>query len=142
MRKHPTKPCLNCGTTKDARSKYCRACWFKLVRTIPLEIRFWKKVKKTKKCWLWIGSTYKYGYGNFFIKWRKPPLSHILDGAHRVSWKIHFGKIPRNLCVLHKCDNPPCVRPSHLWLGTKKDNAIDRAKKGRGYHQKCHTRIA
>ena len=89
--------------------------------------RFWKYVRKTDTCWLWTGGTTG-GYGSFSIgRHRKQP-------AHRFSWALHYGPIPDGLWVLHQCDNPPCVRPDHLFLGTVKDNARDMAQKGRGTH--------
>lgn len=87
--------------------------------------RFWLKVKKgstPNSCWEWTGCRGHFGYGRLFRD----------SYAHRVSWEIHFGKIPKGLCVLHKCDNPPCVNPKHLWLGTMTDNIQDRDKKRRG----------
>ena len=90
---------------------------------------FWKKVDKNgpNGCWLWTGAkTSVGGYGNFGVNYK-------LMKAHRVSWFIHFGEPINNLCVLHKCDNPPCVNPDHLWLGTMQDNMQDKVKKGRLY---------
>ena len=88
--------------------------------------RFWNKVEKTDTCWNWKGSVMggklKYGHINLNFKHKY---------AHRVSWEIHFGKIPTNKQVLHKCDNPLCVNPKHLWLGTHQENMADRDKKGR-----------
>lgn len=75
-------------------------------------------------CWEWFGGASADGYGRFTHKGRK-----LL--AHRVSWEVHSGSIPRGMLVLHRCDNPPCVNPSHLFLGTHKDNAQDRERKGR-----------
>ena len=88
--------------------------------------RFWKKVKKTDSCWIWNGGAIN-GYGH--ISRGSPFKGGIL--AHVASWNLHFGTIPERLKVLHKCDNPPCVRPEHLWLGTQKDNIHDAALKGR-----------
>lgn len=90
--------------------------------------RFWPKVEKTEHCWTWSGAKNRRGYGwlhNGSRTTRKPMR------AHRASWEIHFGKIPDGLWVLHRCDNPPCVRPDHLFLGTRTDNMRDCAAKGR-----------
>lgn len=89
--------------------------------------RFWAKVQVTPTCWLWKASINSKGYGKF--GWHRQVLI-----APRVSWVIHRGPIPDGLCVLHNCpggDNPACVNPDHLWLGTKGENAIDRDIKGR-----------
>lgn len=94
-------------------------------RPRPLAVRFWEKVKKSKGCWLWLGYKNPKGYGHISKD------GHV-TGAHRVSWELHFGPRPSGLLVLHKCDNPPCVRPSHLFLGTHLDNSRDKQKKGRG----------
>src|SRR5579885_1586253 len=89
---------------------------------------FWAMVNKSSVdgCWEWCGAKYTNGYGRF------SPYHHLSYGAHRVSYTLSFGSIPQGLLVLHRCDNPPCVRPDHLFIGTAKDNALDRAKKGRG----------
>lgn len=75
-------------------------------------------------CWLWVGSTNIHGYGKILV--RKKQL-----GAHRYSWMLHNGDIPKGLCVLHRCDNPTCVNPDHLFLGTRKENMMDMVNKGR-----------
>lgn len=85
--------------------------------------RFFDKVLKTDSCWLWNSSGKRYGYiQNGYGS---------IERAHRISWKIHFGDIPDGLLVLHKCDNPLCVNPEHLFLGTQLDNMIDMKLKNR-----------
>ena len=92
-----------------------------------VETRFWDKVEKrgASECWTWNGCTEKKGYGRFRENSRK------LEFAHRFSYRIMIGPIPTNMCVCHHCDNPPCINPAHLFLGTKSDNNRDRDKKGR-----------
>ena len=88
---------------------------------------FWKKVNKTDNCWIWIGAKMGFKthlYGNF-------GFNHKSNYAHRLSWELYNGPIPKGLWVLHKCDNPACVNPKHLFLGTAKTNALDRDLKGR-----------
>ena len=86
---------------------------------------FWRKVdiSKSDDCWEWQGRIVG-GYGHYVGL----PGS---VGVHRISYTYFNGPIPIGLCVLHECDNPRCVRPDHLWLGTKTDNARDRDQKGR-----------
>lgn len=87
--------------------------------------RFWSKVKKTKGCWNWVAGKDKNGYGKISI--------HRKDyRAHRLSYEMYWKKvIPKGLLVLHKCDNPSCVNPKHLSLGTNQDNMKDMVRKGR-----------
>ncbi|KKN92327.1 hypothetical protein LCGC14_0208180 [marine sediment metagenome] len=85
--------------------------------------RFWNKVQKGSGCWEWQAYYNPNGYGTFWLKDRK-------HQAHRVSYAMSYD-IPEGLCVLHTCDNPPCVRPSHLFLGTQADNMTDMVNKGR-----------
>jgi hypothetical protein len=66
--------------------------------------------------------------------------SYKRDGAHRVSWRIHYGEIPEGINVLHRCDVPACVNPEHLFLGTQADNMKDRAAKGRFIYTDEHRR--
>lgn len=90
---------------------------------------FWRNVHVVpESCWDWLACLDGCGYGD----WRRQGFRR----AHRFSWWLHNGPIPHNLWVLHKCDNPGCVRPDHLFLGTPKDNTRDMISKGREADQK------
>jgi hypothetical protein len=86
--------------------------------------RFFKKVDKTTSCWIWTHSTNKFGHGMFSFQGKTL-------GAHRFSFQLHNGNISNGFYVCHSCDNPACVNPNHLWLGTASDNMQDMIKKGR-----------
>lgn len=100
----------------------------------PSEDRFWAKVDKSGDCWVWTASVFRerLGYGKFQTGSNRGESR--VAYAHRVSWELHFGPIPNGLFVCHHCDNPPCVRPDHLFLGTAADNVRDMDRKGRDRH--------
>ena len=95
-----------------------------------IETWFWKKVAvgSADTCWTWQGCRMPNGYGS--LKARDGGHTHRY--AHRVAYELVNGLIPNGLMVLHHCDNPPCCNPAHLYLGTAKDNAQDRERRGRG----------
>lgn len=129
-----SRNCLHCGTPIDHKPKQRRYCSYScsghvnalLGKVTPVEERFWAKVDKSGECWIWIGTIWQTGYGNFGISKGKT------IGAHRFSYELAHGKIKSSrVLVCHKCDNRRCVRPEHLFLGSHKDNTQDALKKGR-----------
>lgn len=94
---------------------------------------FWANVRKTPGCWNWTGYSKRKGWHGT-VK-----VSGVDWQAHRLSWHIRNGAVPRSMFVLHRCDNPLCVRPEHLFLGTQADNCRDMLRKGR---QVAPTRLA
>ena len=99
---------------------------------VDISSRFWSRVKKTKTCWIWTGDTYPDGYGRIWYKRRN-------IRCNRMVWILVRKQIPNGLHVLHKCDNSLCVRPSHLFLGTHRQNMADMVVKGRSLRGEKHS---
>ena len=135
---HPS--CLYCRkrfvpTLRSSKrtQKCCSpSCGSRYRYQLTFNVRFWRRVKKTKRCWLWTGAKYNSGYGFMRIS------PYISTRSHRVAWQISHGKIPNKMLVLHKCDVPSCVRPSHLFLGSDADNHRDAMLKLRHSHGESH----
>lgn len=153
--RHHPKPCADCGATipytgkrppqrcapcaesrhKAKGAEAMRALRARGYRPAPTErlwtdervSRFWGRVRKGEGCWEWQALRSGQGYGMF-------PIANRHYGAHRASWEITNGPIPDGMVVRHDCDNPPCVRPDHLRIGTHQDNVMDAVERRR--HQR------
>lgn len=100
--------------------------------SVESQVRFYQKIAiiPFHTCWEWIGDKNEKGYGRFNNK-----------KAHRLMYEMTYSLFPSNLHVLHKCDNPSCVNPEHLFLGTHSDNMRDKVSKGRDHNKtKTHCR--
>jgi hypothetical protein len=123
--------CLcDCGTETivqgtNLRNGHTQSCGHQEPQALPE--RFWAKVLKGDHCWEWQGAKTPKGYGCL-------RTDGELEYAHRISWRLAYGD-PGELHVLHHCDNPKCVRPDHLFLGTRSDNMQDMVRKDRWGNQ-------
>lgn len=120
--------CPQCSNPSRRGRTFCSLTCSNKSRTKSLPDRFWPRVGNplTDGCWEWVGQTNRNGYG---VLWVLEEGKQRL--AHRISWTINVGPIPNGICVLHRCDNPRCVNPEHLFLGTQTDNLDDCTSKGR-----------
>lgn len=125
-----TLTCKVCGKEKVVNScrsgeQYCSKKCEGVARTIPLKAKLIRFRIAEGACWIWQGAKNKKGYGFTSLPGGKKIT------AHRASYIVFRGEIPTGMLVCHKCDNPSCVNPDHLFLGTAQDNTSDMIKKGR-----------
>lgn len=121
--------CIKCGAQLTGSNiKFCSAACRNACGPIPVAVRFWRHVKQgsEKECWNWTGCAVK-GYGAIGAGSKGGKLLK----AARVSYEMAHGPIPARMKVCHTCDNPLCVNPAHLFLGSDADNARDKMEKGR-----------
>lgn len=131
--------CLFCERPAIGR-KLCRRHYYQLrkkgrLAEFPLlgpEDVFESRFEKSDGCWEWNGTRNGYGYGVFLMPGEKPVR------AHRYAYERLHGPIPDGMVVMHSCDNPPCVNPAHLSLGTRDDNNQDKQRKGRHPYGDSH----
>jgi hypothetical protein len=133
MIRSQTRKCDNCSKEYTALRHYilkglrrcCSITCANKLRARPLNARFWSYVEKRKGCWDWKGTIDKDGYAVISDENRRQIR------AQRLSYELNHGPIPKGKHVLHRCDNPPCVNPAHLFLGSNLDNIADKVSKGR-----------
>lgn len=117
-RKKFKKPLIKkCPICKELHSK-------PLILECSIKCRLLNRIEKINECWEWQGMLNNHGYGVIVTENKR-------KYAHRESYKEFIGEIPNSKCVCHTCDNPKCINPKHLWIGTREDNNKDTVKKGR-----------
>lgn len=128
MDRHPRwyryDTCPQCGGEKRRDALLCKTCAI----GSSTEERFWRKVRRgdPNECWVWLGAT-----RSGPLKYGKMTVEGAYMAAHRYSYELAYGPIPDGMLVCHKCDNPSCVNPAHLFLGTHRDNMQDCIEKNR-----------
>lgn len=133
------RPCQQChepfqafdAEIRRGKGRFCSRKCSSVFIASPAQFveRFWAKVDTSGDCWIWKAGVSKYGYGAVGKRrWSST--------AHRVAYEIANGEIPKGMLVRHKCDNPPCVNPAHLELGTHADNTHDMVVRGRTNNQR------
>lgn len=133
-------PCTACGSPDVVARKLCRPCYNKAwnagsirehAKITPRE-SFETRIIRSPKCWIWDGTKNGYGYGIFLMPGERPVR------AHRYSYELYVGKIPKGKIIMHTCDNPPCVNPLHLKVGTRGENNRDTSRKHRHNYGLMH----
>jgi hypothetical protein len=135
----PSKICEACSADfyrhpRDSASqwssrRFCSiSCRNRSTKPVPVHLRFWRFVTPadSEECWIWSGSKDPRGYGTLSAESGSSPIK-----AYRLAYEMRHGPIPDGLVVRHKCDNPSCVNPDHLEVGTQKDNVRDMVERGR-----------
>lgn len=148
FRQH-TRTCLNCGrkfVVPATRIRHgvgdkfhSQKCAGEAKRK-PFAERLWQKIAVTNDdgCWEWQGMRNEHGYGRIWDDAHDDSTVSPLTYAHRAVYELTYGSLTPQDNVLHRCDNPPCCRPDHLWLGSHHDNTLDRDNKDRVRHGSAH----